>query len=247
MNQTEVINGFTSWQQLPNGARLRRCIETEIRDSLEESTGERLLAVGPLAHELDMSAFKGGQRIRLDAKEGDFVDLVSEAENLPIESNSIDILILPLVLEYSQNPHQILREAQRVVVEGGSLYIIGFNPFSAWGLRSWWGNLRRQDHWNGQLLAGYRIQDWLQLLQFQVFCKKGVGPVLPFEISNKELSNWLYSSMYKQSSNRLGGLQMILATKTVPAMTPIRLKWKKFAVKSSAEVNARQGAANRTK
>src|SRR3569832_2439994 len=33
---------------------------------------------------------------------------------LPFESQSLDLLLLPHVLEFSSNPHQVLREAERV-------------------------------------------------------------------------------------------------------------------------------------
>ena len=38
---------------------------------------------------------------------------------LPIESNSIDLVLLPHILEFSANPHQILREVHRVLVPEG--------------------------------------------------------------------------------------------------------------------------------
>ncbi len=36
--------------------------------------------------------------------------------HLPIASASIDLVVLPHVLEFSENPHQILREAERVLM-----------------------------------------------------------------------------------------------------------------------------------
>ncbi|HEX7234173.1 MAG TPA: methyltransferase domain-containing protein, partial [Nitrosospira sp.] len=37
-------------------------------------------------------------------------------EFMPIESNSIDLVLMPHMLEFSINPHQILREVQRVLM-----------------------------------------------------------------------------------------------------------------------------------
>ena len=39
---------------------------------------------------------------------------------LPFESQSIDLVVLPHVLEFSDNPHQVLREVERILrPEGG--------------------------------------------------------------------------------------------------------------------------------
>ena len=53
---------------------------------------------------------------------------------LPFESQSLDLLLLPHVLEFSSNPHQVLREAERVLRPEGRLVLAGFNPRSLWGL-----------------------------------------------------------------------------------------------------------------
>ena len=43
--------------------------------------------------------------------------------------------MLPHVLEFDANPHQILREVERVLVPEGSVVVTGFNPYSLWGAR----------------------------------------------------------------------------------------------------------------
>ena len=45
--------------------------------------------------------------------------IATRFRDLPIASNSIDLLLLPHVLEFSVNPHQILREVQRVLMPDG--------------------------------------------------------------------------------------------------------------------------------
>lgn len=76
-------------------------------------------------------------------------------------------MILPHVLEYEATPHQVLREVQRVLVPYGTLAILGFNPWSFWGL--WRFILRRQGSmpWCGRFYSLTRIQDWLALLGFK--------------------------------------------------------------------------------
>ena len=52
---------------------------------------------------------------------------------LPFADMSLDLLLLPHRLEFSERPHQTLREAARVMMHEGHLLISGFNPLSAWG------------------------------------------------------------------------------------------------------------------
>src|SRR5690606_18144228 len=61
--------------------------------------------------------------------------VVCDPENLPFDTQSIDLLVLPHVLECSSDPHQILREAERVLVAEGRVVISGFKPWSLWGGR----------------------------------------------------------------------------------------------------------------
>jgi hypothetical protein len=44
----------------------------------------------------------------------------ARAWELPIASNSVDLVVLPHVLEFSAEPHRILREAERVLMPAGA-------------------------------------------------------------------------------------------------------------------------------
>lgn len=56
-------------------------------------------------------------------------------EQLPFESRSLDLLVMPHVLDFTTVPHQVLREAERVLMPEGRLILTGFNPVSLWGVR----------------------------------------------------------------------------------------------------------------
>ena len=70
--------------------------------------------------------------LHLGNREG---DAYCESDYLPFAECCIDLVCLPHVLEFSHNPHQSLREAERVLVPEGYLIITGFNPISTWGLK----------------------------------------------------------------------------------------------------------------
>jgi SAM-dependent methyltransferase len=92
--------------------------------------------------------------------------VVDRFEHLPFASQSVDLVILPHVLEFAEEPHLILREADRVLRPEGRLIVTGFNPVSLWGLRQSVGR------WSGrewlpepaQMVTIARLRDWLKLL-----------------------------------------------------------------------------------
>jgi SAM-dependent methyltransferase len=95
---------------------------------------------------------------------------------LPFPSNSLDLVVLPHTLELARDPHDTLREVERVLVPEGRVVIVGFNPASLWGLRQSAGHLRHRLGLGGALylpsagdFIGYRrVRDWLRLLGFEV-------------------------------------------------------------------------------
>src|SRR2546425_3271708 len=94
--------------------------------------------------------------------------LRSEPVQLPLASQSIDLLALPHVLEFSAKPHAILREAERVLMPEGSIVISGFNPLSLWGAARALRWERRQVPWCGRFIGLLRLKDWLALLGFEL-------------------------------------------------------------------------------
>ena len=95
---------------------------------------------------------------------------------LPFANQSLDLVLLPHTLERARDPHDTLREVERVLRPEGRVVIVGFNPTSLWGLRQSAGHLRQRLGLGGALylpgageFIGYgRVRDWLRLLGFEV-------------------------------------------------------------------------------
>ena len=105
-------------------------------------------------------------KIRAGTESG--CNLLSLAPRLPLASQSIDLLVLPHVIEFSAQPHQILREAERVLMPEGSIVISGFNPLSLWGAKRAFGWRAEMAPWSGKFLGLLRLKDWLSLLGFEL-------------------------------------------------------------------------------
>jgi SAM-dependent methyltransferase len=98
------------------------------------------------------------------------ITLLHDFDDLPFATHSIDLVVLPHVLEFAEEPHQILREVERVLIPEGRVIICGLNEASLWGARQGVGRLA-----GGQFLPGsgdfisfLRLKDWLQLLNMEV-------------------------------------------------------------------------------
>jgi ubiquinone/menaquinone biosynthesis C-methylase UbiE len=131
---------------------------------------------------------------------------------------------MPHILEFSEFPHQILREAARVLRPEGNLIISGFNPHSLWGLHRALGR-RKGYPWQGQFIALHRIKDWLALLGFEVSGGRFAAYAPPFHTSK-----WLERFAFMEKAGDRwwavsGGVYFVHAIKRVHGMRLIKPKW----------------------
>ena len=90
--------------------------------------------------------------------------------DLPFEAQSVDLLVMPHTLEFTRDPHRLLREAERVLMPEGRLVILGFNSLSLWGARQSFGKMAGRPFVPAahDLIAFTRIKDWIKLLGFEL-------------------------------------------------------------------------------
>ena len=104
--------------------------------------------------------------------------LVCDFDALPLDTQSLDLVVLPHALELARDPHLALGEVDRVLMPEGHVVILGFNPASLWGLRQQAGHLCRSVGLGrgrplfmpraGEFIGYRRLRDWLRLLSFDV-------------------------------------------------------------------------------
>jgi SAM-dependent methyltransferase len=67
--------------------------------------------------------YASGEVINIDIQDGDTVDVVGDAHNLPFDDSSFDSVIMQAVLEHLHTPEVAIKEAFRVLKPGGFLYL----------------------------------------------------------------------------------------------------------------------------
>jgi len=105
---------------------------------------------------------------------GERASLISLPEQLPITADNVDLVVAAHVLDCAAEPHQVLREIDRVLVPEGHCILIGFNPFSFRGFGQWryWANRGEPPF---RLYTAFRVRDWLSVLGFEVLQTVTVG------------------------------------------------------------------------
>lgn len=164
------IEGFQDWLSTPQG---KYVLDWELQKHellLTDIFGFNAVQVG--LPEIDYLhgnrmpfRFRCGssEYVRSLAKE----EVLADFHHLPFAANSVDLVVLPHALEFDANPHQILREVERILVPEGQVVITCFNPFSLWGLRRAFKRQRNQAPWAGRYISVPRLKDWFALLGFE--------------------------------------------------------------------------------
>ncbi len=143
---------------------------------------------------------------------------------LPFDCDSLDLVVLPHVLEFSENPHQVLREVAQALRPEGNLIISGFNPRSLWGMRRALG--RKQGYpWSGHFITLPRLKDWLALLGFEVAGGRFAAYAPPFL-----QAKWLERCACMEAAGDRwwavsGGIYFVHAIKRVHGMRLIKPQW----------------------
>lgn len=146
-------------------------------------------------------------------------------EALPFATKSVDVVLLPHTLDFSPAPHQVLREVYRVLAPEGHAVILGFNPFSLWGLRRLLSRKRTMP-WCSRFIGLSRLKDWLALLDFELTR----GSMLYYRppIQGEGLRDRLY--FLEKMGHRwwpLGAaVYLVVAKKRVPGLTPLLPPWR---------------------
>jgi SAM-dependent methyltransferase len=167
---------------------------------------------------------------------------------LPFASQSLDLVVLPHLLEFAAEPHQVLREVERVLIPEGQLIISGFNPASLWGMRQAAGRLTGGSFLprDGEFISLPRLKDWLKLLNMEVG-RGHFGCYAPPCATQK----WLHRFGFMEPAGArwwpyFGAVYVVRAIKRVQGMRLIGPVWNKRPAASARAVPATNRTASRT-
>jgi len=236
---TRLFDHAKAWQSSPQGKVLLAAEQRYIDDLLNIRFGYHLCYYS-LFTGTDVS---GNSRInhriecsdnpQLWQRSGNGLRLAMDGRQIPLESESIDVVVLHHSLEFAQDPHQLLREAERVLIPHGHLIITVFNPHSPWGVYSLFGRfLHSNPIWRRRYMSQGSLNDWLRLLGLNPEPAQPHFYRLPLASDYLlDRTQWLEKLAVKTGGLNWGGSYTIAARKEVSAMTPIKPRWQKTSAR----------------
>ena len=236
-------NTLHEWFATPLGRYLLEKEQAYLDDVTPDIFGFHALQLGLPQVDL-LRASRIVHRMRIASF--DHPDLFAKSDELPIATQSIDMVLLPHVLEFAAEPHAVLREVDRVMMPEGRLAILGFNPWSLWGLRSSLGPSRDVYPWNGRFMSLLRVKDWLALLGFEVSAGRLVAYAPPIE-SPRVLRRFGFMEPAGDRWWAVGGaVYMLQAIKRVRGMRLLTPAWQeqKDAREKALAAAKRQGVSH---
>jgi SAM-dependent methyltransferase len=252
MTELAGIIGLTQWLQTPAGRYLLDWEQRQLDAAVVDLFGYHALQVG--LPELDAlranrmphrwvasvaaprapvpASGDAGEALK-PAGDGVAIALHCDFDALPFDSHSLDLVVLPHALELARDPHETLREVERVLVPEGRVVVVGFNPASLWGLRQRVGRLRRRvasEHPHslylpsaGEFIGYRRLRDWLRLLSFEVEAGR-FGCYKPPLVTDKWLSRFEWTEhVGERWWPVFGAVYFVVAVKRVRGMRLVGL------------------------
>jgi SAM-dependent methyltransferase len=162
------IQGFESWLETPAGQYVLNWEQQKHDLLVADIFGFNAVQLSLPTHDF-LRSNRMPLRFRCDDGRYDgYSEVRSDLHYLPFAANSIDLVVMPHTLEFDANPHQVLREVERILVPEGQVIVTGFNPFSLWGARRKLSRRQALPPWRGAYLSVPRLKDWFSLLGFEM-------------------------------------------------------------------------------
>lgn len=236
-----VRSQIVNWFDTPLGRSLQAVEAHQLRSVLPSLYGTVALQLGIVGIMDLLDSCVAPTRIVVEAEDALFrskgaaeqhltgartVCVRARADELPFDERSIDVVLLPHALDFSVDPHSLLREVSRVLRPEGHVVVLGFNPLSLWGLRRLVARRPRPVPWCGHFFRLARVKDWLALLGFE--CTHGSMLYYRPPFRREPAMDRFY--FLEQTGGRwwpmVAGVYLIVAKKRVLGMTPLPIEWK---------------------
>lgn len=267
-----TLNQLKQWYETPQGQQFLHLQTQWVNDHVGEMFGYHLMQMGVVQCPEFCSNSRIHHRFNVSPileshidppKHNHGCDLQASPTHLPLADESVDVLLMHHALDYSHDPHQVLKEAARVTVPSGHIIIMGFNPYSFWGLKQLFKRpFSDQAIYKPQRLRSGRIEDWLALLSFTavktefqstgLFTHNPRATTTQGDSSNRSRFIQKLSALppsrfidliVKRANLPIGSMYFIVARKDKAAMTPIKPLWQKTRFLGVSAIPTKTGNA----
>lgn len=215
------------WYESELGQRLLTELESELEPVLSTSFGYYALQIGATSL---APRFQDHCRVRHYFTLSEIVGkagIQANPRSLPVAADSVDLVVLIHGLSSADDPHAILREANRVLIPNGKLVIVDFNPLSAWGIRRSFQVMGRNAPWQGHYYSASRLRDWMRLLGLDQRQCRSFGYMLPIrKTAIARHFGWM-EGILRRWVGFSGALNLLVYQKNITPLTPARHRWRR--------------------
>lgn len=232
------------WYKTPAGEILSKELNNKMEMLMPSLFGYFALQIDSLGNDMDFlasSAISKKIRMAINPSQG---NVAATPLALPFPPDTLDLIVMPHTLDFSHDPHQVLREVYRVLISEGHLVLIAFNPLSMMGLSKLLLTRSKRVPWSGHFYTARRLKDWFALLDFTVLKTQHVGLRPPIQNLRVQQRLEVLNKVESFGMGRLGGIQIFVAQKRVLTLTPRPQPWRpRRRIIPVAEPTARQSHA----
>lgn len=161
-----------AWYQTPRGRLLQQLEAEYLRHAIQVGCRQTIVQIGGLNWENEFIDCSLYEKFTIVDYRGlgwhEAMKIRAKAFSLPIQTASVDLVIVPHLLEFDAHRFQTIREVERILKPEGSVIIINFNPWNLWVRYQFIWDKKWSDSWHAHFLRSSRIVDWLKLLNFEV-------------------------------------------------------------------------------
>ena len=219
-----VFDQIADWFSSPLGKHVLSTEEAILSQLLPRMFGYHLVQLSIQERQLYQSS-RIQSKYSISVEKNGCAGIVAAPSSIPLASDSVDVILLHHLLEYTCSWKIVLREISRIIMPMGHVVIIGFNPISIWGVWRTLARFRGNAPWNGSFLWPGRLMDYLNLLEFKIDRAQ-------YAIYGPPVARWLgnVNDYSKGVSRRLnfpvGSVYIIVAQKQIGALRTVRPVWR---------------------
>lgn len=222
LNSSELLN---KWYNSKFGQAVLLAEQSELNKILTRFFGYYLLQLGEPCKKYFLAASPIRHHIYYTdsaSKKTSSLSVCGPYNELPFQPESIDVILMPHLLEQSKAPQLILKEAIQAIIPEGQIIILGFNPFSLLGIQRILQYRNNIIPWAAYFYRAGLIRQWLLQLDCEIITSKVYSFNSSLEKEEKPKKSNILQQAVKISCSKFGSLYIIAAQKKVIGIQPIK-------------------------
>lgn len=227
-NNDRLNSSLETWYHQPLGAAVIAAESAKLSTVLPKFFGLHLLQLGGVGQLDWLTSSPIHHRVVIQPQisanpQGSVVQGIYD--QLPFRGESIDMILVPHTLEYDASPRTLLTEAWRVLSLDGHLIILGFNPWSLWGLARLFKKHSAGVPWTGHFHSADKVSNWLIELGGAIVLQHSFYYLPPLSTPHTAGEfNWI-EKMGQQLFPQTGGIYLLVVQKRTIPLDPLPAKW----------------------